>query len=63
MNTLEFATWIYLGIGFVIFVIAFCNFGAPRKWIILPITLLFITLLWPWVLIVNVTDRTRKKSN
>jgi hypothetical protein len=61
MSTFEFAIWIYLGVGFVIFVIEFCKFDDPRKWIILPIPLLFITWLWPWVVIVNLTDRTRKK--
>ncbi len=63
MSTFEFATWIYLGIGLVIFVIEFRKYDDSRKWIVLPIPLLFITFLWPWVLIVNVTDLTRKKSN
>ncbi len=63
MSTFEFATWIYLGIGLVIFVIEFRKYDDSRKWIVLPIPLLFITFLWPWVLIVNVTDLTRKKPN
>ena len=59
----EIAIWIYLGIGFVIFVIEFRKFDDFRKWIVLPIPLLFITWLWPWVLLVNLVDLTRKRSN
>jgi len=61
MSALEFVIWIYQGIGFVIFIVEFRKFDDPRKWIILPVPLLFITWLWPWVLIVNVMDLTRKK--
>ena len=63
MYTFEFAFWVYQGIGFVIFVIVFSKFDDPRKWIVLPIPLLFVMWLWPWVLIIHLTDRTRKKSN
>ena len=59
----EIAIWIYLGIGFIIFVIEFRKFDDFRKWIVLPIPLLFITWLWPWVLLVNWLDLTRKRSN
>jgi hypothetical protein len=59
MSGIELAVWIYLGIGLVIFVIEFRKYDDNRKWIILPMPLLFITWLWPWVLIVNVTDRTK----
>ena len=59
----EIAIWIYLGIGFIIFVIEFRKFDDIRKWILLPIPLLFITWLWPWVLLVNRVDLTRKRSN
>ena len=59
----EIAIWIYLGIGFIIFIIEFRKFDDFRKWIVLPIPLLFITWLWPWVLLVNWLDLTRKRSN
>ena len=59
----EIAIWVYLGIGFIIFVIEFRNIDDFRKWIVLPIPLLFITWLWPWVLLVNWVDLTRKRSN
>ena len=59
----EIAIWIYLGIGFIIFVIEFRNIDDFRKWIVLPIPLLFIIWLWPWVLLVNWVDLTRKRSN
>ena len=60
MSGFEVAVWIYLVIGLVIFVVEFCRFDDRRKWIVLPISLLFITFLWPWWVLVNVTDRTRK---
>ena len=59
----EIAIWIYLGIGFIIFVIEFRKIDDIRKWIVLPIPLLFIIWLWPWVLLVNWVDLTRKRSN
>ena len=59
----EIAIWVYLGIGFIIFVIEFRNIDDFRKWIVLPIPLLFIIWLWPWVLLVNWVDLTRKRSN
>jgi hypothetical protein len=59
MSKFDIATWIYLSIGLVMFVVEFCKYDDRRKWIILPIPLLFITFLWPWLLIVNITDRTR----
>ena len=58
MVFLEIAIWIYLGIGFIIFVIEYRKFDDFRKWIVLPIPLLFITWLWPWVLLVNWMDLT-----
>ncbi|MCP4766372.1 MAG: hypothetical protein GY875_08875 [Gammaproteobacteria bacterium] len=63
MAIFEIAIWIYLGIGFIIFVIEFRKFDDFRKWIVLPIPLLFVTWLWPWVLLVNRVDLTRKQSN
>jgi hypothetical protein len=63
MAFFEIAIWIYLGIGFIIFVIEFRKFDDFRKWVVLPIPLLFITWLWPWVLLVNLMDLTRKRSN
>ena len=60
MSGFDVAIWIYLGIGLVIFVVEFHKYDDWRKWIALPIALLFITFLWPWVLLANVTDRTRK---
>lgn len=62
MSLMEIATWVYLGTGFVIFVIEFRKFDDARKWIALPIPLLFVTWLWPWVLLVNLADLTRKRS-
>jgi hypothetical protein len=63
MAFFEISIWIYLGIGFIIFVIEFRKFDDFRKWIVLPIPLLFITWLWPWVLLANLLDLTRKRSN
>jgi hypothetical protein len=60
MSGFEVAIWIYLVIGLVVFVVEFRQYDDWRKWIALPIPLLFITFLWPWVLLANVTDRTRK---
>ena len=60
MSGFDVATWIYLVIGLIIFVVEFRQFDDRRKWIVLPIPLLFITFLWPWVLLANVTDITRK---
>ena len=60
MSGLEVGIWIYLVIGLVIFVVEFRQCDDRRKWIVLPIPLLFVTFLWPWVLLANVTDRTRK---
>ena len=59
MSEFDIATWIYPTIGLVMFVIELCKYDDRRKWIILPIPLLFITFLWPWLLIVNITDRTK----
>jgi hypothetical protein len=59
MSKFDIATWIYLSIGLIIFVVEFGKYNDRRKWIILPIPLLFITFLWPWLLIVNITDRTK----
>jgi hypothetical protein len=59
MSKFDIATWIYLSIGLVMFVVEFRKYDDRRKWIILPIPLLFITFLWPWLLIVNITDRTK----
>jgi hypothetical protein len=60
MSGFEIAVWIYLMIGLVIFVVEFRQYDDRRKWIVLPIPMLFITFLWPWWVLVNVTDRTRK---
>lgn len=61
MSGFDAAVWIYLSIGLILFVIAFRKYDDHRKWLILPILLLFITFLWPWLMIANVTDRTKKK--
>jgi hypothetical protein len=60
MSGFEVAIWIYLVIGLVVFVVEFRQYDDGRKWIVLPIPLLFITFLWPWVLLANFTDLTRK---
>jgi hypothetical protein len=59
MSKFDIATWSYLSIGLVMFVVEFCKYDDRRKWIIFPIPLLFITFLWPLLLIVNITDRTK----
>jgi hypothetical protein len=63
MTLFEIATWLYLGIGFVVFVIEFRNFDDSRKWIVFPVPLLFVTWLWPWVLLVDLLDLTRKRPD
>ena len=60
MSGFEVAVWIYLGIGLVIFVVVFFKYDDRRKWLILPVPLLFIPFIWPWLLIINALDRTRK---
>ena len=60
MSGFDATVWIYLSIGLILFVIEFRKYYDHRKWLILPILLLFITFLWPWLMIVNVTDRTKK---
>ena len=60
MSGFEIAVWIYLGIGLIIFVVEFFKYDDRRKWLVLPILLLFIPFLWPWLLIVNAMDLTRK---
>jgi hypothetical protein len=60
MSGFDAAVWIYLSIGLTLFVIEFRKYDDHRKWLILPILLLFITFLWPWLMIVNVTDRAKK---
>ena len=43
MSGFEVAIWIYLVIGLVVFVVEFRQYDDWRKWIALPIPLLFIT--------------------
>ena len=47
MSLYEVAVWIYLVTGLIIFVIEFRKYDDRRKWVILPVPLLFITWLWP----------------
>ena len=63
MTWFELAVWIYLVIGLWVFAIEFYRYDDRRKWLALPVALLFITFLWPWWLLVHFTDRTRKSAS
>jgi hypothetical protein len=60
MSGFDVAIWIYPAIGLVTFVVEFRQYDDRRKWVVLLMPLLFINLLWPWMLLANVTDRAGK---
>jgi hypothetical protein len=60
MTGFEIVVWIYLVIGLAIFVVVFYKFDDRRKWLMLPVPLLFIPFIWPWLLLINALDRARK---